>query len=125
LDLTEKYKRFTNFKTRVIDPAKKEINKYSDISLSYIVKKLGRHPDEIEFTIKRKIPKQEVKVLDDNTLSPPIIEKASWLAEGARTGWDVDELERQFWEYANKKGRPKDIENAFVGFVKKKIATPV
>jgi len=125
LGITEKYHKFSNFKAYVLDSSTKEINKHSDINLSYTVKKLGRYPHEILFTVRRKIPKQEVKTLGNNTLSPPIIEKATWLAEGARTGWDVKELERQFWEYAKKKGRPKDIENAFVGFVKKKIATPV
>lgn len=124
LDLTEKYKRFSNFKTRVIEPAKKEINKYSDISLSYTVKKRGRHPDEIEFYAKRKMPKEEAKALDNRTLSPPILEKAKWLAEGAGTGWKIQELEKQFWEYSHKTGKTRNVENAFLGFVKKKIKAP-
>jgi len=124
LDLMEKYKRFSNFKADVLEPAKKEINKGSNINLSYKVKKLGRSPYEIEFTVKRKILKQAENFLSKDMLSPPILEKAKWMAEGADTGWDVEELEQQFWEYAKKKGKPKDIENAFIGFVKKKITVP-
>jgi len=124
LDLGEKYKKFANLRLRVIESAVKEVNKHSDLQLSFKVIRLSRHPHEIEFTAKRKIPKQEVKTLNDNVLSPPIIEKATWLAEGAGTGWDINELEKQFRDYSQKKGAPNNLENAFLGFVKKKIADP-
>lgn len=121
LDIADKYKKFANFRIRVLDLAMKEINKNSDIQLSYKVVKLGRHPHEIAFSITRKTPKQELETLSNNALSPPIIEKAKWLAEGAGTGWEVKELEKQFLDYSHKKGNTRNIENAFLGFVKKKI----
>lgn len=122
LDLTEKYIKFSNFKACVLNTSMKEINKHSDIKLSYKVIKLGRTPHEIEFCFLRKKPKN--KPLGKNELSPPILEKVKWMAEGAGTNWAVSELEKQFWAFANSKGRPKDIENAFLGFAKKKISLP-
>lgn len=124
LDLTEKYKRFSNLKSFVLEYAKKEINKFSDITFSYKVIKLGRSPVKIDFHVTRKAPKQELKSLSNNALSPPILDKATWLAEGARTGWNIEELEKQFWAYSQKQGTPRNIENAFLGFVRKKILKP-
>ncbi len=57
MGLASKYSRFSNFKTYVLDSAKKEINKHSDVSLTYTVIKLGRSPHEIEFTVTRKAVK--------------------------------------------------------------------
>lgn len=44
---------------------------------------------------------------------------ATELAEG--TGWDIAEIERQFYEYIAKKGAPKYLSKAFLGFVRKKV----
>ena len=42
LELTEKYARFSNFKAYVLEPARKEINKHSNINFNYkIIKLLG------------------------------------------------------------------------------------
>jgi len=125
LDLGEKYKKFANLRSRVIEPAVKEINTHSDIELSFKIIKLSRHPHEIEFLVKREVLKNGLgDLIFENIISPPVIEKVKWMAEGANTGWDVMELEKQFWEFSKKKGKPADIENAFLGFVKKKIAAP-
>jgi len=97
--------------------------------LYYKVIKLGRTPCEIEFTVKRSEQKQEVKTLDKNTLSPPILEKAKWIVGLANdmlsvgnSKWDLKDLEKQFWDFARKSGMPKDTESAFIGFIKKKIS---
>lgn len=125
LDISDKYANFTHFRIRVLDLAQKEINKTSDIDLSYKVTRLGRSPHGIEFSIiKKTAVKNTSKTLKSNTLSPPILEKVKWLAEGAGTGWKVRELEKQFREYSHKKGKTKNIESAFLGFVKKKIVLP-
>lgn len=55
LELVDKYKIFRNFKARVLDKIKLEINKHSDIRIKYEVIKRGRSPYEIEFTINKKI----------------------------------------------------------------------
>ncbi len=54
-----------------------------------------------------------------NKLSTP----AKELAIDAGTGWDVYAIQGQFLAYARNKGKPEDIDAAFIGFVKKKIST--
>ena len=125
LDLVGKYKLCSDFNRRVLEPAKKEINKYSDIRLSYKLKKQGKAFHKIKFSVSKKAFKSvSAKVLKENILSPPILEKAKWLTECAGTDWDIQEIKKQFLEYATKKGQPKDLEKAFIGFVKKKLTMP-
>lgn len=127
LDLSDKYKRFCNMKERVLEKAKKEINKHSDIRFNYKVKKLGRSPYEIEFTVERKKkPQPEQPTLPEykpTKLSPAIFEKAKKIAIEAGNRWDIYAIEAQFYEYIKKKGRPENLEGAFLGFVRKKVAT--
>ena len=120
LELTEKYSRFSNFKAFVLEPAKKEINKHSDIRLHYEVIKQGRKPSEIKFTLTKK--DNAVKSISYNSLSTLVFEKAKQIIKEAGTGWDLYAIEQQFHEYSAKKGRPENIEGAFLGFVKKKVA---
>lgn len=122
LELQEKYHRFSNFKAVVLDPAKKEINKHSDIKFNYNVIKLGRSPHEIEFVISKKQEKLHI-TLESNSLrlTPSTLEKAKKLALEAGTNWDIYAIEQQFYDYITKKGSPKNLESAFLGFVKKKI----
>jgi len=127
LELNEKYKRFCDFKPRVLEPAKKEINKYSDIKFTYKVKKLGRSPHEIEFTVSKKIKAQsEHPTLPEykpRELSPAIFEKAKEIVQETGNRWDIYAIKEQFYEYIEKKGQPESLEGAFLGFVKKKVAT--
>lgn len=53
-DLEDKYNHFYHFKARVLERAKQEINKYSDIHFSYDLIKLGRSVEKIRFHIRRK-----------------------------------------------------------------------
>lgn len=134
LEIKEKYKIFCDFKPRVLEPAKKEINKYSDIKFSYKVKKLGRSPHEIEFTVSKKpktLPKQPTlpkskPPIDDEfkrpLVTPAMIEKAKPIVQA--TGWDIYAIIDQYYEYAEKKGNPEKPMAAFLGFVKKKVAKP-
>ena len=52
-------------------------------------------------------------------ISPRTIATATNLVQG--TDWDITEIERQFYEYIQKKGAPKYLSRAFLGFVRKKI----
>ena len=52
-------------------------------------------------------------------ISPRTMATATDLVQG--TGWDIAEIERQFYEYIQKKGAPKYLSRAFLGFVRKKI----
>jgi plasmid replication initiation protein len=125
LNIETKYSRFCNFKERVLEKAKKEINKFSDLSITYTVNKKGRSPDSIEFKIMKKNVKKISKSSMDIELdiSPAIIEKAKFMALNAGTGWDIQEIKKQFFAYKKSKGETKDIDAAFLGFTKKKILT--
>jgi hypothetical protein len=65
--------------------------------------------------IDDKITPQKAKV------STETLTKAKNLVMAAGTGWDLYAIENQFYAYTNKAGQPKNIETAFLGFVKKKI----
>jgi len=52
--LDNKYNRFCDLKSRVLEPARKEINKYSTLKIKYEAIKRGRTPKEIEFHVERK-----------------------------------------------------------------------
>jgi hypothetical protein len=54
LELTNKYKRFHHFKTRVLQKAKTEINKHSDLTMDFEEIKQGRAVESIKFIIQRK-----------------------------------------------------------------------
>ena len=120
LELEDKYNRFCDFKSRVLEKAKKEINQFSDLNFDYKVIKLGRAPYKIEFSISRK-----QKVIENESVKTKvptsILEKAKKLILDAGTGWDLYAIEEQFYSYMQKVGAPNSIEAAFLGFVKKKI----
>jgi len=68
-ELENKYDRFCDFKTRVLEVAKKEINKHSDIKIDYeIQRKNGRSPSDIIFHVKKKIPKNEINNENQNNI---------------------------------------------------------
>jgi len=54
LELTDKYQRFFDFNNRVLEVSKKEINRYSDITIDYEIKKTGHHYEHITFKVKKK-----------------------------------------------------------------------
>ena len=119
MGLEKKYSRFSNFKTYVLEVAKKEINKHSDLNLSYKIIKLGRSPHKIEFTVTRKAEKSVTyDKPPSNKLTPAMIEKGKKIALG--TGWDIYDLEQQFYDYVKKKGQPDNLNGAFIGFVRTK-----
>jgi len=129
LGLEKKYPRFNDFKRRVLESAKKEINKYSNIKFSYKVIRQGRTANEIEFTVSKREPKEykEAKQLpllkqDALKLSPSAIEKGKAIIKKAGTRWDIYAIEQQFYAYAKQKGIPENPTGAFLGFVKKKAA---
>lgn len=65
LGLIDNYDRFADFKIRVLEPAKKQINKHSDIRINYEVVKDGRVPHLIKFTAWYK--KETTVKKDKNT----------------------------------------------------------
>ena len=69
---------------------------------------------------------QEVsKIVDRKQFSKfkgETIERARQIIADAGTGWDFNAIVRQFAEHMEKNGNPKNINGAFIGFVKKKAA---
>ena len=123
LGVSDKYKHFYHFKPRVLEVAKKEINKYSEIKFNYEVKKLGRAAHRIEFTVSKKSLEKLTPLLSSQQkiLSTITIEKAKQIIMTAGTGWDIYVIEQQFNEFTRKKGTPDNLEAAFLGFVRKKV----
>lgn len=126
LDVEDKYKHFFNFKARVLEQAKREINKNSNIKFTYKVIKLGRSPYEIEFTVlnKNEFSSGVIGLTNTQKINPIVIEKAKVIINNSGNKWDVYAVEKQFYDFIEKKGKPKDIEKAFLGFVRKKLANP-
>lgn len=54
LNCEKEYPRFQSFEQRIIDPAVKEINQYTDIEIEYNKFKKGKSISEVEFIIKSK-----------------------------------------------------------------------
>ncbi len=124
LELDNKYNRFYNLKERVLEKARKEINKHSDLNISYKITKLGRTPYEIEFTVTRKNDKKQANSKPPkDKLTPSMIEKGKKIA--LASGLDIYDIEQQFYSYIRQKGAPINLEGAFIGFVKKKADTPI
>ena len=132
LGICGKYKHFFNMKRNVLEIAKRDINKHSDIKISYEVKKLGRSPYEIEFTVFRKKTKEDALLvkpdeepsLKPRHLTPAIFDKAKKIVSKAGNQWDLYAIEQQFFEYIERRGPPESLEKAFLGFVRKKVESP-
>lgn len=129
LAIEGKYARFANFKARVLDKAKDEINKFSDISFNFEVMKRGRLVTGIKFmvSIKKtpcKIAKMEAPDATHYRASLATLEKAKNIVLSAETGWDLYAIEEQFCDFIKQKGQPDNIDGAFIGFVKKKVVKP-
>jgi len=127
LDIDVKYTRFCNFKARVLEPAKKEINKHSDIKFSYEVVKQGRTPHLIKFSVSfRQQQEEQLDLLTPPTqqykLMPPILEKAKEMARKKGERWDIYAIEHEFYAYIEQKSEPiRNLNGAFIGFVKNKL----
>ena len=131
-EVQQKYSRFCDFKRWVLEPSVQEINKLSDLKIKYDILRYGRTPNEIKFYVSKPIPGQEERKLNaydesikyHKRVSPKTIEKAKTIAFLANTGWDVYAIEEQFYGFMKSKGDPKNIDGAFIGFVKKKVSSP-
>jgi len=57
LQTPDSLKTYSNFKARVLETAKKEINEFTELNIEYKAIKIGRSVNDIKFSIKRKIEK--------------------------------------------------------------------
>ena len=60
LDISGKYKLVADLKRKVLEKAKIQINKHSDITIDYEIIKTGRTPTHIKFTAKYKKGKHQL-----------------------------------------------------------------
>ena len=81
LGLEDKYPRFSNFKVKILEVAQKQINKHTDLNISYEIKKIGRSPTSIAFKVKykvkRKVIKQGQAKINNVSKDKPTIKKAT------------------------------------------------
>ena len=134
LELNNKYPRFCDLKQRVLEPSCSEINRHSDLKISYEAIRTGRQVTDLKFCVYRKEGKvvfenkiNEITTQNDNQVnrvSPKTLEHTKNLTSLANTGWDIYQIEEQFYSFMKSKGAPKNIDAAFIGFVKKKIVSP-
>lgn len=137
LGISDKYKHFYHMKQRILETAKREINKHSDIRMTYKVIKIGRSPHEIEFIVSRKpkldqapltLPEaraatEQAEDIKRPMLSTADIEDGKKIVLAARTGWDIYAILDQFYAWVEKKDRPRNPRSAWLAFVRKKVAT--
>ena len=76
LMLENKYKYFRDIKKYILEKARTEINKYSDIKMSYEIEKEGHTPHEIIFILKRKKTKEDQAKIEERALKEE--EKRKW-----------------------------------------------
>lgn len=57
LETPDSLKTYSNFKARVLETAKKEINEFTELNIEYKAIKIGRSVNDIKFSIKRKVEK--------------------------------------------------------------------
>lgn len=122
------YKAYGSVKQRILDISEREINAKTDLNISYSEIKKGRKVEAIKFKISQKNLKEKKLIstsfsnfIPNNKIKPLVLEKAKQIVLEAKTGWDLYAIEQQFYGYIEYAGFPKNLETAFLGFVKKKV----
>lgn len=137
LGIEGKYKLFADLKKKILEVAKKEINKKSDIKIDYSLKKKGRSVHSVVFSVSRKTPStkstsaakglsnqgQFDKTMDVfvSKLKIETIEKAKAMCQPKRI--DVYAIKAEFDVWAADKYEGFDsIDAMFITFVKRKVS---
>ncbi|MBF0231925.1 MAG: replication initiation protein, partial [Desulfamplus sp.] len=69
LGIKGKYEQFFNFRKRVLEPAERELNEFTDLCISYGHIKTGKKVTGIEFIIERQSPQRDISQPEEN--KPP------------------------------------------------------
>lgn len=125
------YNDVQNFRRKAIDAIRKIEVVYPELQVEMIEGGLSVKP------CGTAIPSKMLKSAEKPTPAPALpaspaqpmgkvsakaIETAKALVLAAEAGWDIYALEQEFYDYAAKKGAPKYIDRAFIGFVRRKIS---
>jgi hypothetical protein len=135
------YARINDFRTKAVAAFKKIQVVYPDLNFETVkggirilpggTAVIEQKPADKATRPQRVFPKREAQAVQpeipalrsvENCVSSKTMETARTLAKEAGTNWDVEAIEREFYEYARKKGETlKNPDGAFIGFVKRKI----
>jgi plasmid replication initiation protein len=93
LDLQKKYLRWADFKRNVIDISVDEINKHSNLSVSYGMRKSRRKITGVQFTFttKRKKNKKEISSTSEATRMDQFVRENERLTRG-KSVFDIRKL---------------------------------
>lgn len=76
--------------------------------------------DKVTFTHKR--PGEILPLLEIPRINPETVRRGAAIVEDAGTGWDYGEIKHQFTAQLQDGFKPDNVNAAFIGFVKKKVA---
>jgi len=123
LELEKQYRRFSNLKARVIDPAVQELREKSRINVEWKPIRRGRSVDRLEFAFRfagTKAPPESTGDLAAPAETPPLKPAT---VERFRTLYpllDPQACKTDFDGWAAGRKRPaRDYDKAFLGFAKK------
>jgi len=139
LQLSKSYCQISNLKSRVIEPAIKEINEASDIQVTHEYIKEGRTYKKIHFTVEKKKSASEEELLELETgqqrlLDPPtdsvqeIADKlikrgvSSRMANTYAKKYDLDRIKRNLALAVKQKDTAKNLPGLIIEFIKKDTA---
>jgi plasmid replication initiation protein len=127
-NLEDKYKRFRDLRKRVIDQAKKELDRRCDVTFEYEIIRKGRSPHKVRFRVRPNLDSDALEPPDSTSTpkvsSPPppppesgksraekrfdalddaekerVLQQAQQLAEKQNPGVSGRVLEAQVWRY--------------------------
>ncbi|WP_342732330.1 replication initiation protein [Salinibacillus kushneri] len=84
-----KYKEYSNFKLRVIDPARRELSEKTDIKFNYEELKKGRKVVALKFIISTNREKRTKIVEDTKSTEETLLEELNGLARGYHVSNEV------------------------------------
>lgn len=144
LQCPESYDKYSFFKIKVLEQAKKEINKSSDINFNYEEVKTGRRVSQIKFLIKQDEILDEVAVSTVNCIAPkgivtdlnninPIVEVNKIIKEGVTdlelqrildaANSDISKVKEKY-EIISKMGKVNNIVGAMLTAIKEDWQMP-
>lgn len=127
------YADVQNFRRKAIDAIRKIESVYPGLQLETIEGGLSVKPScpaistKPAKTDKAKAESQTIPVAPKTTepavmkVSSKAIATAKAMLHAAESDWDMNVLEQEFYDYAAKKGAPKYLDKAFIGFVRRKV----
>lgn len=136
LEITGQYSRFFNLRKRIIEPSIDDINKSTNLIVQWEIIKKGKTITGLAFFFEEKSGQKKLKTDGKNNLnndddvlknkqqlkvSTLILEKAKEIMLRSQSRLDLYAIEDQFYEFIIKKGAPRNMETAFLGFVRTKI----